>query len=75
MNTHRSIVVEYGLWDQIRVDHGMEWILTLFVQEQIAHLQRNSSRPPHLETSSKQVALPKFHPLDVANYIFSEPLR
>ena len=50
-----TIVLEYGLWDQLRVDHGMEWILTLFVQETLAHLRRNTNRAPHLQTTSKQV--------------------
>lgn len=52
---HRCLVLEYGLWDQVRVDHGMEWILTLFVQEKLAHLRRDMSRAPHLQTTSKQV--------------------
>ena len=65
-SVHRSIILEYGIWDQVCVDHGMEWILTLFVQEQLAHLRRNISRPPHLQTSSKQVVtVPNFfRPLD-----------
>ena len=25
--------MEYGIWDQVRVDHGGEWMLSLFVQE------------------------------------------
>ena len=29
----RPIVMEYGLWDQIRIDQGKEWILMLFIQE------------------------------------------
>ena len=50
-----TIVLEYGLWDQLHVDHGMEWILTLFVQETLAHLRRNTNHAPHLQTTSKQV--------------------
>ena len=52
----RSIVVEYGLWDQLRVDQGKEWVLTLFVQEQLAHLRHNTERAPHLQTTSQLVA-------------------
>lgn len=52
---YRPLVLEYGVWDQVRVDHGKEWILTLFVQEKLAHLRRNTSRAPHLQTTSKQV--------------------
>lgn len=47
--------MQYGLWDQLRVDHGKEWILTLFAQEQLAHLRRNQSRSPHIQTTSKLV--------------------
>jgi len=51
----RPIMCEYGMWDQLRVDHGREWYLILFVQEHLAHLRRNTTWPPHLQTSSKQV--------------------
>ena len=29
----RSAVMKYGMWDQVRVDHGKEFYLTLFMQE------------------------------------------
>lgn len=54
---YRPVVQRYGLWDQLRVDHGKEWTLMLFAQEQMAHLRGNCSRAPHLQTSSKQVRL------------------
>ena len=49
------IVIQYGLWDQIRVDQGKEWVLTLYIQECLAHMRRNTTRPPHLQSTSKQV--------------------
>lgn len=49
------IVKEYGMWDQLRIDHGKEWYLSLYVQEQLAHLRVNTRRAPHLQTSSKLV--------------------
>ena len=49
------MVLQYGVWDQVRVDHGKEWTLMLFVQEQLAHLRHNVNRAPHLQTTSKQV--------------------
>ena len=52
----RSIVEQYGLWDHIRVDHGKEWYLMLFIQEQLAHLRRNTNRAPHVQTTSKSVS-------------------
>ena len=48
--------MEYGLWDQIRIDQGKEWILMLFIQECLANLRHNTSRAPHLQSTSKQVS-------------------
>ena len=55
MPFYRPIIREYGMWDQLRVDQGREWTLMLFMQEQLAHFRFNSSRAPHLQSSSKQV--------------------
>ena len=52
-----SVLATYGLWDQIRVDHGKEWVLMLYVQELLADLRTNVHRAPHLQSSSKQVRL------------------
>ena len=52
---HRPAFVNYGVWDTIRVDHGREFFLSLFVQEKISHLRTNTSRVPYLQTTSKQV--------------------
>ena len=47
----------YGLWDQLRVDQGKEWKLTLFAQELCISppLCTSQTRAPHLQTFSKQV--------------------
>lgn len=63
---YRPIVEEFGLWDQVRVDQGREWYLSLFVQEKLAHLRYNATRAPHLQTSSKLVQFTK-----LATYIGS----
>lgn len=52
----RPMVLEYGLWDQIRIDHGKEWHLMLYFQERLAHLRYNCNRAPHLQTTSKLVS-------------------
>lgn len=52
---HRPILTEFGLFDQVRVDHGKEWTLCLFVQETLAHLRNNTEKPPHRQTSSTMV--------------------
>lgn len=52
---NRNMILTYGLWDQIRVDHGKEFYLMLFIQEVLAHLRRNVSRAPHMQSTSRQV--------------------
>ena len=47
--------LHYGLWDQVRTDQGKEWNLMLFVNERLSHLRNDCSRPPHLQSTSKQV--------------------
>ena len=49
------MTLEYGLWDQIRVDHGKEFYLMLYVQEVLAQFRTNSSRAPHMQSTSRQV--------------------
>ena len=49
----RPLLLEYGLWDQVRVDQGKEWVLMLFVQEQLADMRRDTSKAPHRQTTSK----------------------
>ena len=53
---YRPILSQYGIWDQIRVDQGKEWVLMLYVQEMLSHLRRNTSRDPHFQSTSKQVS-------------------
>ena len=51
--SYRPILEEFGVWDQLRVDHGREWYPMLYVQEQLSHLRTDHSRAPHLQTTSK----------------------
>jgi len=53
------MVLQYRMWDQIRTDQGKEWNLMLFVNESLSHIRNDHSRPPHLQSSSKQVLQPK----------------
>nr|XP_020461072.1 uncharacterized protein LOC109963123 isoform X3 [Monopterus albus] len=45
-------VITYGMWEQVRVDHGKEFYLTLFMQEMLSHHRFNQERLPYLQTSS-----------------------
>ncbi len=47
--------MEFGLFDQIRVDKGNEWVLMLFINEKLAHLRNRNEKPSHKCTSSKKV--------------------
>ncbi|XP_076846835.1 uncharacterized protein LOC143491565 [Brachyhypopomus gauderio] len=48
----RPAVLTYGMWDQVRVDHGKEFYLTLFMQELLSSHRHNQERSPYLQTSS-----------------------
>ena len=49
---YRPMVLRYGLFDQIRVDHGKEFYLTLYQQDNLAQFRRNTSRRPFIQTPS-----------------------
>ena len=55
--TYRHTVLQEGLFNQIRFDHGKEFYLTLYGQECLAHLRGNPRRDPHRQTESKKVWL------------------
>nr|XP_033470480.1 uncharacterized protein LOC117249161 isoform X2 [Epinephelus lanceolatus] len=48
----RPAVLAHGIWDQVRVDHGKEFYLTLFMQELLSPHRYNQERRPYLQTSS-----------------------
>ena len=55
----RKVVLQYKLWDQIRTDIGKEWKLFLFVNDSLSHLRNDCSKPPHLQSTSRQVQQPR----------------
>ena len=56
-HSFRPAVLEYGMWDQIRVDHGNEFYLLLYVQEKMANYRTNTGRAAFIQTMSKEVSL------------------
>ncbi|KAK1890739.1 Kelch-like protein 36 [Dissostichus eleginoides] len=62
---YQSAVLRYGMWDQIRVDHGKEFYLTLFMQEKLADYRNNTGRQPYIQTKSTQVRLSQINLLMV----------
>ena len=43
------------MWDQIRVDHGREFYLTLYMQEKLSQHRHNINRLPYMQTTSSRV--------------------
>lgn len=56
-NLYRKMILEYGLWDQVRVDHGREFYLVLFVHEYL----RSSGRGDPQITSYVQTTSTNNH--------------
>jgi len=52
----RSATLKYGMWDQVRVDHGTEFYLSLYMQEKNADMRTNVNRQPYIQTESKRVS-------------------
>ncbi|KXJ05648.1 hypothetical protein AC249_AIPGENE8359 [Exaiptasia diaphana] len=49
---YRPITIQYGLWDQLRVDCGKEFYLILYIQENLANFRYNTLRAPYIQTTS-----------------------
>ena len=49
----RPIVQHSGLWDQVRMDHGTEFVLVTTVQQHPAPLRNRQHRHPVLQTTSQ----------------------
>uniref|UniRef100_UPI003AAFAF35 uncharacterized protein n=1 Tax=Centroberyx gerrardi TaxID=166262 RepID=UPI003AAFAF35 len=49
---YRNAVLTYGLWDQLRVDHGGEFYLSLYVQDKLSEYRFSQDKPPYLQTKS-----------------------
>ena len=50
---YRACVIEHGFWDQVRVDHGREFYLSLYVQEKLRNAGRGDPAiAPYVQTTS-----------------------
>ncbi|XP_076118325.1 uncharacterized protein LOC143099128, partial [Alosa pseudoharengus] len=49
---YRSAVIRHGMWDQVRVDHGREFYMCLYMQERLSGRRHNTSAPPYRQTTS-----------------------
>eukprot|EP00118_Oscarella_pearsei_P003333 m.312345 g.312345 ORF g.312345 m.312345 type:complete len:231 (+) comp253193_c0_seq1:111-803(+) len=50
---YRLVTLKYSLWDQLRVDHGSEFLLILYVQESLAEFRGNTERQCYFRSESK----------------------
>ncbi|XP_052249306.1 uncharacterized protein LOC127857051 [Dreissena polymorpha] len=51
---YRPAVLKYGMWDQVRNDHGTEFYLCLYMQERNAAQRSNTARMPYIQSQSKR---------------------
>ena len=51
-NVYHRCVSQYGLWDEVRVDHGREFYSLLYVQEQRNEERGDPEISPYVQTSS-----------------------
>ena len=49
---YRSAVLEFGLWNQVRVDHGKEFYLTLYVHKKLRVGRGDEHVAPYDQTTS-----------------------
>lgn len=49
---YRPLLLQFGLFDQVRVDHGTEFCLCIFVQELLKNRRHDNSRAPWRQTTS-----------------------
>ena len=48
----RPLLLIEGLWEQVRVDHGMEFVLVVAIQQHLASLRHHHHHVPALQTMS-----------------------
>ena len=51
-SVYRAATAEFGLWNQLRVDHGREFFLSLYVQEKLRNGRGDDAIPPYVQTTS-----------------------
>ena len=56
------MVLQYGLWDQVRVDKGTEGVLMFHVRGNLAEHRHCIIKPPYLATTLKKIRWYKHFP-------------
>ena len=50
----RPAILKYGLWNQLRIDHGQEFSLCVFVQDLLKNYSQGTEKETWKQTTSKQ---------------------
>ncbi|XP_028517065.1 uncharacterized protein LOC110246379 [Exaiptasia diaphana] len=50
----RDVLISEGIWDTVRVDHGTEACLMLYVQDMLKDLRQNQACMPYIQTASRK---------------------
>ncbi|XP_077397836.1 uncharacterized protein LOC144033529 [Festucalex cinctus] len=61
-NVYRTAVANNGMWDQLRVDHGREFYLTLYIQEKLSQHRHNTNMPYVQTVSSRNLRVERIWP-------------
>ena len=48
----QPVLQQHGLWDQVRTDHGTEFVLVITVQQFLSPLRDRQARHPALQSTS-----------------------
>ena len=64
-------MLQYGLWHQLRVDHGREFYLCLFVQSEMRNNYGPSDIEPFRQTPSTQVIFIALTSLVLIIYLYT----
>ena len=51
-NIYRAALTEFGLWDQVRVDHGREFYLMLYAHEKLRSRRGDATIASYVQTTS-----------------------
>ena len=51
-SVYRTAIIDYGLWNQLRVDHGREFYLSLYIQEGLRNGRGDTTIPSYVQTTS-----------------------
>ena len=64
---YHTTLLQFGLWDQVWVDHGKEFYLLLYIQEQLG--RGDLTIAPYVRTTSTQNLVYRARPFQLGAYI------